>query len=154
MTITLTPIGIVHSPFLNPEDVGKERNTNPDGFRDVQGKIELFKEYERGLADIDGFSHLFILFHFHRAQESRLIAHPPHGNKERGVFSTRSPRRPNALGLTVVKQLDRKDNILYIADLDMIEGTPVLDIKPYTLREQKANLSLGWLEPYLDVYEK
>ena len=153
MIIEFKPIGFVHSPFLNPEDIQRERNVRPDGFADIQGEIEVIQDYESGLSDIDGFSHLYILFHFHQSRGGHLTARPPFGNKERGVFATRSPNRPNPLGLTVVRLLGRKRNRLIIANMDMIEGTPVLDIKPYTLRDRKDDISPGWLAPYQDTVD-
>ena len=148
MPIQFKPIGIVHSPFNSPGDINRERNIRPDGFEDIQGEIELLPELAQGLKDIDGFSHLIIIFNFHRAAGASLIAHPPFDSRERGVFSTRSPRRPNPLGVTVVRLIRREENRLFIAGLDMIDGTPVLDIKPYTRRDRKENIRQGWLEPF------
>jgi tRNA-Thr(GGU) m(6)t(6)A37 methyltransferase TsaA len=151
--IEFKPIGYIHSPFKNPGDIQRERNTRSGGFDEIRGEIELLKEYEPGLADIDGFSHLIILFHFHRASDSRLTAHPPFDNKERGVFATRSPHRPNPLGMSIVRFLGRRENRLSVAGLDMIEGTPVLDIKPYTARDRRDGIRLGWLEPHQGTRE-
>lgn len=131
-------LGVVHSPFRSPEDIPIERNADPAGFDDVRGEIEIFPDFAPGLKDIDGFSHLFVLFAFHRATEAKLQARPPFDAEVRGIFATRSPRRINALGLTVVKLEGRRDNILSVSGLDMIEGTPVLDIKPYTERDRKG----------------
>lgn len=148
MPIQFTPIGIVHSPFKSPSDIHRERNIRPDGFADITGEIELLPELIQGLKDIDGFSHLIIIFNFHRAEGTSLTAHPPFDSKERGVFSTRSPRRPNPLGVTVVRLIKREGNRLFISGLDMIEGTPVLDIKPYTGRDRKENIRQGWLDSF------
>ncbi|MGD8537722.1 MAG: tRNA (N6-threonylcarbamoyladenosine(37)-N6)-methyltransferase TrmO [Candidatus Aminicenantes bacterium] len=144
--IHFEPIGIVHSPFKNREDIPRKTWYDPHGFDDIYGEVEVFKTYEPGLDDIDGFSHLILIFVFHESRERNLYAHPPYDNKKRGVFSTRSPRRPNPIGMTVVKLEGRERNILKISGLDMFEGTPVLDIKPYTQREIKKNAAFGWIE--------
>jgi tRNA-Thr(GGU) m(6)t(6)A37 methyltransferase TsaA len=146
MDITFRPIGIVHSPFKKKEDITQERCTDPKGFDPVRGELEILPAYEEGLKDIDGFSHLFVLFFFHEAERGALTAFPPRDIGEKGVFSTRSPKRPNPLGLTVVRLEGRKNNILEVAGLDMIEGTPILDIKPYTPRDQKNDVRWGWLK--------
>jgi tRNA-Thr(GGU) m(6)t(6)A37 methyltransferase TsaA len=132
------PIGIVHSPFKAKEDIQPERHAQENGFDDVQGELEIFKEYEEALKDIEGFSHLIVLFVFHKAQGYRLKTKPPFESRERGLFSTRSPHRPNPIGMTVVKLVERKGNILKVKGIDMIEGSPILDIKPYTARDQKS----------------
>ncbi len=144
--IHFEPIGIVHSPFKSREDIPRKTWYDPHGFDDISGEVEVFKNFEPGLDDIDGFSHLILIFVFHESREQNLYAHPPYDNKKRGVFSTRSPRRPNSIGMTVVKLEGREKNILKISGLDMFEGTPVLDIKPYTQREIKENAAFGWLD--------
>jgi tRNA-Thr(GGU) m(6)t(6)A37 methyltransferase TsaA len=142
----LKPIGVVHSPFKKKEDIPVERCASADGFADVLGEIEIFKDYEAGLKDTEGFSHLIVLFVFHKSRRSRLITKPFLDSTPRGVFSTRSPHRPNHIGMTVVKLIGREQNVLRVGGLDMIEGTPVLDIKPYTSRDIKRHIRLGWLE--------
>lgn len=146
MKITLTPIGLVHSPFANKEDVNADRNRDPEGFLHVRGELEIFPEYAPGLQDIDGFSHLIVIFTFHQAGSGSLWAHPPSDRKRRGVFATRSPSRPNPIGMTVVRFLERRGNRISVAEIDMIEGTPILDIKPYTPRDRKDSPRFGWLE--------
>jgi tRNA-Thr(GGU) m(6)t(6)A37 methyltransferase TsaA len=149
MTITFTPIGTIHSPFKEKEDIPSGRNQRPDGYADVSGRIDIHKDYVQGLQDIEGFSHLIVIFAFHRSQEGSLISHPPFDHKPRGVFSTRSPHRPNAIGMTIVRLHGRSGGSLQVSGLDMLDGTPVLDIKPYTPREQKADAHFGWLEEFL-----
>jgi tRNA-Thr(GGU) m(6)t(6)A37 methyltransferase TsaA len=144
--IQFEPIGIIHSPFKSRDDIPREKCRDPRGFEDVFGEIEVFEHYEPGLDDIDGFSHLILIFVFHESRERNLYAHPPFDGKKRGVFSTRSPHRPNPIGMTVVKLRSREKNILKISGLDMLEGTPVLDIKPYTPREVKEKAAYGWLD--------
>jgi len=143
---SFTPIGIVHSPFRALEDIPKERNADPRGFDDVEGTIEIDPAWAPALQDIDGFSHLIVLFVFHRSAGPRLYGHPPLETEPRGIFSTRSPHRPNPLGLTIVRLLGRRDNRLSVAGLDMLDGTPVLDIKPYTERDRKDGIRAGWMQ--------
>jgi tRNA-Thr(GGU) m(6)t(6)A37 methyltransferase TsaA len=140
------PIGIFHTPFKNREDIPRKKYYDPQGFEDVLGEVEVFREFEPGLDDIDGFSHLILVFVFHKSQEKNLHAHPPFDGKRRGVFATRSPHRPNPIGITVVNFKGRDGNILKVSGLDMFEGTPVLDIKPYTPRDKKENATYGWLD--------
>ncbi len=146
MEFKLKPIGIVHSPFKIKEDIDSKKYADSGGFDSVQGELELFKEFEDGLKDIEGFSHIVVLFAFHESEGYRLHTKPLLDDTLRGVFSTRSPNRPNPLGMTVVKVLKRKGNSLKVSGIDMIEGTPILDIKPYTSRDQKSHIKLGWLE--------
>jgi len=145
MEIKLKPIGVIHSPFKKKEDIKNEKYANPKGFDPIEGELEIFKEYEAGLKDIEGFSHLIILFSFHLSEGYKLHTKPLLENTLRGVFSTRSSNRPNPIGLTVVNIIERKGNILRAKGIDMIEGTPILDIKPYTPRDQKSPIKLGWL---------
>jgi tRNA-Thr(GGU) m(6)t(6)A37 methyltransferase TsaA len=144
MEISFRPIGIVHSPFKDRQDIPRSRCI--EGFDDVEGELEIFKEYEKGLENIEGFSHLILLFAFHKSEQGSLIAHPPYDGKPKGVFSTRSPHRPNPLGFTVLRLIRREQNILKVSGVDMIEGTPILDIKPYTRRDLKKEAKFGWLE--------
>lgn len=146
MKTVFKPIGVVRSPFKRAEDIALERNADPCGFDDVRGKIEVYEEYDAGLKDITGFSHLIVIFAFHESREAKLLVRPPLESRVRGVFATRSPHRPNSIGMTVVELVRRKGRTLYIRSFDMTEGTPVLDIKPYTDRDRKKNIRLGWLE--------
>lgn len=146
MEFKLKPIGIVHSPFKKKEDIDSKKYADSRGFDSIHGELELFKEFEDGLKDIDGFSHLVVLFVFHESEGYRLHTKPLLDDTLRGVFSTRSPNRPNPVGMTVVKVIERKGNSLQVSGIDMIEGTPILDIKPYTSRDQKSSIRLGWLE--------
>ncbi len=141
----IKPIGVVHSPFKKKEDIKKTKEKGLNDSGNPEGELEIFKEFEPGLKDIDGFSHLIIIFAFHKSKQRNLFAHPPHDEKKRGVFSTRSPNRPNPLGMTIVKLLSRDKNVLKVSGIDMIEGTPVLDIKPYTPKDLKKMALFGWL---------
>lgn len=147
MEFKLKPIGIVHSPFKNTEDIDSKKFADAGGFDSAHGELEVFEEFEDGLKDIEGFSHLVILFAFHESEGYRLHTKPLLDETLRGVFSTRSPNRPNPLGMTVVKVIERKGASLKVSGIDMIEGTPILDIKPYTSRDKKSSIRLGWLEP-------
>ncbi len=136
---TLKPIGIVHSGIRTTEQIGDSGK--------ARGEIEIYPEYEPGLKDIDGFSHLFVIWGFHLSEGDKLTAHPPYyPYRERGVFATRSPHRPNRLGLTIVRLLRRKGGFLQVKGLDMAEGSPVFDLKPYTSRDQKLEAKFGWLD--------
>jgi len=143
--VTLRPIGVVHSPFRVREDVDPRRNSRPGGFSDVRGEIEIDPAYAAGLKDITGLSHLIVIFAFHKSGAGHLLVKPPFETRRRGVFSTRSPHRPNPIGMTVVRLLGRRRNILKISGVDMLDGTPVLDIKPYTSRDSKRGVKRGWM---------
>jgi tRNA-Thr(GGU) m(6)t(6)A37 methyltransferase TsaA len=149
MRFTFEPIGEIHSPFKTNDDIHPERNKNPEGYADIEGRLEISPDYTQGLQDIEGFSHLIVIFAFHLSQTGGLISHPPFDTKPRGVFATRSPHRPNALGQTVVRLVKRNGRSLHVKGLDMLDGTPILDIKPYTPRDQKPDARFGWLEKFL-----
>ena len=140
-TYSLRPIGYVRSPFEADKEVPKGLGAeHPD-----EGEIVLLPEYEPGLNDIEGMSHLYILWVFDRVEGYDLIAHPPCDDHTHGVFSTRSPRRPNPIGLTVVELISREGNVLRVKGVDMLDGTPVLDIKPYLSSVPEETLRRGWL---------
>jgi len=136
------PIGIIHTPFKHRTD------TPPQSSRSSAiGRIEVFKKYEDGLCDIDGFSHIVLIFRFHKSRGYRLKLKPYWDNKQRGLFTTRAPRRPNQLGVSTVKLLKRRRNILIVKGVDMLDGTPLLDIKPYIPDiNPKRGVKIGWLE--------
>jgi tRNA (adenine37-N6)-methyltransferase len=139
---TAQPIGYIRSPY-------KETSAIPKGLgakHDAEGSIELLREFAAGLKDIEGFSHLFVLWEFDRADGFDLIAHPPtDARRPHGVFATRSPRRPNPIGLTVVELLGRDGVALNVRGVDMLDGTPVLDIKPYLSSIPVEKIRRGWL---------
>ncbi|HUV70985.1 MAG TPA: tRNA (N6-threonylcarbamoyladenosine(37)-N6)-methyltransferase TrmO [Terracidiphilus sp.] len=139
---TFSPIGFVESPY-------KETSSIPRGLgakHETEGVLEILREFEPGLADIEGFSHLYVLWAFDRADGFDLIAHPPTDEKRpHGVFSTRSPRRPNPIALTVVELLGRNGTSLRVRGVDMLDGTPILDIKPYLSSIPQEKLRRGWL---------
>ena len=121
------PIGIIHSPFKEP----KEAPVQPSMGKDIEGKVEIFPEYTQGLKGLDGFSHIILICHLHLSKKAPLLLKPHKGERKRGVFATRSPDRPNPIGISVVRLVKIKDNFLFIKDIDMVDGTPLLDIKPY-----------------------
>jgi tRNA-Thr(GGU) m(6)t(6)A37 methyltransferase TsaA len=122
----IKPIGIIHSPFKSKQE------TPIQPFRSkAVGEIEVFKEYERGLDNIESFSHLILIYQFHRSRGFSLKVKPIMDDRLRGLFATRAPRRPNQIGLSVVKLIRRRGNILFVNGIDVIDGTPLLDIKPY-----------------------
>lgn len=147
MKIEFKPIGIIRSPFNEPENMPIQ----PTGAKGIQGTIEIFKEYQDGLKDLEGFSHVILLYHFHRSTGFKLRVVPFMDTELRGVFATRAPRRPNPIGLSVV-ELDRIENgLMYIRNLDILDGTPLLDIKPYVPEfDFQENVKIGWLEKARD----
>ena len=128
--ITYTPIGVIRSEHQEAE----KTPIQPVYARGLPGRAEVRPEYAEGLKDLDGFSHLILLFHFHRAGEPLLTVVPFTDDTPRGVFSTRHPRRPNPIGLSVVRLLRIEDTVLHLEDVDILDGTPLLDIKPYVPR--------------------
>jgi len=140
MEIKLKPIGVIHSPFKTKEDVLADKD------RQAVAEIEVFKEFEEGLKDIDGFSHIIIVWLLHGSEGYSLHVKPLHHEGLRGVFATRHPNRPNPLGVSVVQLLGRDENILKVKGIDAFDGTPLLDIKPYTRSDRKEKAKFGWLE--------
>jgi len=144
-TIELKPIGVIHSPYKSRDEVPKQSSES-----NACGKIEVFKEYEQGLKDIDGFSHLIIIYLFHKSEKTSLLVKPFVDNALRGVFATRHPDRPNHVGISLIKILARHKNILEVQGLDVIEGTPLIDIKPYVSDfDSRKDIKIGWLESKL-----
>lgn len=141
MSIEFTPIGIVHTPFSEPADTPRQAALANGAL----GTVEIFPGYRDGLADLEGFSHVILLFHFHRSRGFSLSVTPPGGVVARGVFATRAPRRPNAIGFSVVRLRRIEDGILHVQNIDMLDGTPLLDIKPYIPEfDAPADAETGW----------
>jgi tRNA-Thr(GGU) m(6)t(6)A37 methyltransferase TsaA len=139
---TPQPIGYIRSPYTDTKAIPKGLGAR----HDVEGAIEILRDFEPGLQDIEGFSHLFLLWEFDRADGCSLIANPPTDEKRpHGVFATRSPRRPNPIGLTVVELLGRNGATLHVRGVDMLDRTPVLDIKPYLSSIPMEKVRRGWL---------
>lgn len=137
----MRPIGFVKSPFSTTQAVPKGLGAK----HEEEGTIEILPEFEAGLQDIEGFSHLFIIWTFDRAEGYDLVGKPPTDDRPHGVFATRSPRRPNPIGLTVVELLRRDGATLYVRGVDMLDGTPILDIKPWLSGVAPEKLRRGWL---------
>jgi tRNA (adenine37-N6)-methyltransferase len=134
-------IGYAKTPYTNTKQIPKGLNAQ----HDAEGTLEILPQFEPGLTDIEGFSHLFVLWFFNRAEGYDLISTPPIDSLPHGVFSTRSPRRPNPIGLTVVELLRRDRNLLYVRGVDMLDQTPILDLKPYLSSVPHEKLRRGWL---------
>lgn len=127
MAITFTSIGTIHTPFKKKEGMPIQSS----GSKGIQGRVVLKKKFAGGLLDLEHFSHIYLIYHFHRSQGYKLQVVPFLDDQLHGVFATRAPRRPNAIGLSVVKLISIRDNILEVENVDMLDGTPLLDIKPY-----------------------
>ena len=141
--IKYKPIGVIHSPFKEP----KGTPIQPAGAKDINGTVEVFPEYAGGLKDVEGFSHIILIYHFHLSKRASLKVKPYMDNEVRGIFAMRGPSRPNPIGLSIVRIIRIEQNILHIQDVDIVDGTPLLDIKPYVpefdIREVERT---GWLE--------
>ena len=137
----MTPIGYVRSPYQETSQVPKGLGAK----HDAEGELEILPEFELGLTDIEGFSHLIIVWVFDRSETFELCGRPPCDDREHGVFATRSPRRPNPIALTAVELLGCEGRRLRVRGVDMLDGTPILDIKPYLSSVPEENLRRGWL---------
>jgi tRNA (adenine37-N6)-methyltransferase len=143
MAITFTYIGTIRTPFTTLEGMPIQ----PSGARDVKGEIILEPQYEEGLRDLDGFSHIILIYHFHLSKGYRLTVKPFLETVNRGLFSTRAPRRPNPIGLSIVRLVKIDGPTLHVQDVDVIDGTPLLDIKPWVPAfDGCKNARAGWLE--------
>ncbi|MFO7891729.1 MAG: tRNA (N6-threonylcarbamoyladenosine(37)-N6)-methyltransferase TrmO [bacterium] len=146
MKISLNPIGTIHTPFDTPRGVPIQGALR----QDIEGEVEIFPEFQSGLKDIDGFSHLILIYYFNLVKGYTLQATPFLDNTLRGVFAIRGPRRPNPIGFTVVKNLGVEKNRFKIAGVDMVDKTPLLDIKPYFSGiDSHPDASTGWMKEKL-----
>jgi len=141
-TTSYAPIGVIRSGYTEKVQVPK----GPGAQHEAEGVLELMPAYEEGLTDIEGFSHLYVIWVFDRAEEAVLMSQPPTADRPHGVFSSRSPRRPNPIGLTVVELLRREGRRLFVKGVDMLDGTPILDIKPYLSSVPTEQIRRGWME--------
>lgn len=149
--IKYKPIGIIRSPFK--ESIGIPRQAV--GASNVKGQIQIFERFIEGLKDLDGFSHIVVIFHMHLVKKPSLKACPPWDGKEHGVFAARSPYRPNPIGVSVVRLKNIAHNILHITGVDMADGTPALDIKPYIPDlNPKNDIRIGWLTDKVEGMNK
>ena len=148
--IIYQPIGLIHTPFNIPENMPIQ-NTGANG---IKGTIEIFQEYAEGLKDIEGFSHLILLYHLHQVNHYSLQVIPFLDTIEHGIFATRSPIRPNPIGMTVIKLLELKGCMLTIEGVDMLDQTPLLDIKPYLPKvDSLYDARIGWFEGKTENFE-
>ncbi len=139
--VSMDPIGTVRSPYTETSQIPKGMGA----VHQAEGVLEVLPHFEQGLTDIEGFSHLYVLWVFDRVTDYDLMATPPSDTRPHGVFATSSPRRPNPIGLTVVKLLRRDGPRLHVCGVDMLDGTPILDIKPYLSSIPIEDLHRGWL---------
>lgn len=139
--ITYSPIGVIRSDHL----IEDQTPIQPAYASNCKGRAEIFPEFAEGLQDLEGFSHIYLVYHFHRCGPTRLLVKPFLQDVLRGVFATRAPCRPNAVGLSVVELVRREGNILHIGNVDILDGTPLLDIKPYTAKFDRIDPTRnGW----------
>lgn len=140
--IQFDPIGIIHTPYKKLE----EMPIQPGGASGVRGELFLNPEFTEGLTDLEGFSHVYLIYHFHKVNEYHLTVKPFLDDETHGIFSTRAPKRPNPIGLSVVRLLSITENVLILENVDVLDGTPILDIKPYVPAfDHPENVSVGWL---------
>ena len=141
-TIDFTPIGVIRTPHGELENMP----IPPAGARGVRGTVEIEPRFTDGLRDLDGFSHVILLYHFHASRKADLVVTPFLDTEPRGVFATRAPNRPNPIGLSVVKLVGVDGHVLTVEDVDMLDGTPLLDLKPYIPEfDGVEDVHLGWL---------
>jgi len=143
MSIEYRPIGQIHSPFEKPAGMPIQ----PTGAEGIRGTVEVYPEFVPGLRDLAGFSHIFLLYHFHLTGAPELVVEPFLDSQPRGVFATRAPKRPNPIGISVVRLTKIVANVLHIENVDVVDGTPLLDIKPYVPAFDHHPVErFGWLE--------
>ena len=140
MEFTIRPIGIIHTPFAD-----KDKTPIQPTHSEAIGQVEVYAEYAAGLKDVEGFSHLILLYAFHRSSGYELSVKPFLDDQQRGLFATRYPYRPNPIGLSIVTLLDREENILTVQGIDVLDGTPLIDIKPYVPDfDVRTAVRTGW----------
>jgi tRNA (adenine37-N6)-methyltransferase len=140
--INYQPIGIIRTPFSNISDMPIQ----PSGALNVRGELVIKPEFIEGLSDLDGFSHIFLVYHFHQVHNYELIVIPFMDDVSRGVFATRAPKRPNPIGISIVRLISVEGNILTVENVDLLDGTPILDIKPYVpVFDHHEAERVGWL---------
>jgi tRNA-Thr(GGU) m(6)t(6)A37 methyltransferase TsaA len=140
--INYKPIGIIHSPFTNPEGTPIQSPAS----KDSKGKVIVYPEYAEGLKDLEGFSHIILIYHFHLSKKPSLIVKPFLDTKKHGVFATHASSRPNPIGISVVRLTKIEKNILFIKNVDIVDQTPLLDIKPYVPEFDLEKTEVGWLK--------
>jgi tRNA (adenine37-N6)-methyltransferase len=147
MEVIYTPIGIIHTAFNSLENMPIQPTSDASG----PGMVEIFPEFTDALKDLEGFSHIYLLFHFHKVRQSQLMVTPFLDSQPRGIFATRAPSRPNPLGLSLVKLVRIANNLVHVEGVDVLNETPLLDIKPYVPAfEDLHDVRIGWLEQVKD----
>ena len=145
-SVTVKPIGVIHTPFTKPEDCPIQPR-----FSDAEGVVEVLPEFRAGLRGIGQFSHIILVYRFDRSQSEKLVGVPFLERSKRGIFTIRSPHRPNHIGISAVRLLSHRSGRLRVRHVDMLDGTPLLDIKPYVPGfDVRADASSGWLERHLE----
>jgi tRNA-Thr(GGU) m(6)t(6)A37 methyltransferase TsaA len=140
--IRYKPIGVIHSPFKEPRGTPIQTTAA----KGIDGVVELFPKYAEGLKDLEGFSHIVLIYHFHLSKKPSLRVKPYMDSIKRGIFATRAPSRPNPIGISVVRLTKIRENRLWVKDVDIVDGTPLLDIKPYVPEiDAKDADKIGWL---------
>jgi tRNA-Thr(GGU) m(6)t(6)A37 methyltransferase TsaA len=143
--IIMNPIGVIHSPYKEPKDIpiqGIFKN-------DVEGRVQLKEKYIKGLRDLDGFSHAILIYYFHQSQKEKIEGKPFLEQNTHGIFAIRSPHRPNHMGFSIVRISKIEGNIIYFTGVDMLDGTPLLDIKPYVKYfDSREHVTCGWIEKH------
>jgi len=146
--LVYAPIGIIHSEHRVPG----ETPIQPVYAGNCRGTVEVYPEYADGLRDIEGFSHLYLIYHFHKAESPKMLVKPFLDDVERGIFATRAPCRPNPIGLSIVALTGRGGNVLQVEGMDILDGTPLLDMKPYTARFDTISVTRnGWQDDIDDT---
>ncbi len=141
--IKYRPIGVIHSPFKEPRGTPIQ----PAGAKGIDARVEVFPEYTEGLKDLEGFSRIILIYHFHLSKGSPLKVRPYMDTENHGVFAMRGPSRPNPIGISTVRLVKIEDNLLHVQEIDIIDGTPLLDIKPYVPEFDSRDAErIGWLE--------
>jgi tRNA-Thr(GGU) m(6)t(6)A37 methyltransferase TsaA len=149
--IIYTPIGIIHTPFRAHEDMPIQGI----GGKGIKATIEIYPEFSAGLKDLEGFSHIILLYHLHLVEKSVLIVKPFLDDENRGIFATRSPVRPNPIGMTAVRLIEIRNNCLIVEDIDMIDQSPLLDIKPcLPMIDDIQGVKLGWLTGKVELFSQ
>ena len=143
--IELSQIGVIHSPFKDAQNIPIQASFG----NDTEASCELFDPYIEGLKDLEGFSHAILIYHFHKCNEEKLVAKPYLEDEEHGIFAIRSPYRPNKIGFSIVKIKNIIGNTIHFTEVDMLDGTPILDIKPYVAHfDSRQNTKAGWIDKH------
>ena len=143
--IKIKSIGLIRTPYRKPKGIPIQGKFE----KDVTGRAEIFLEYQQGLKDIEGFSHIVLIYYFDRSKDEKLISRPFLEDESHGIFAIRSPHRPNHIGFSIVKIEKVENNIVTFSEVDMLDGTPLLDIKPYvSYFDSRENVKNGWLDKH------